>query len=227
MEDARRPLVGQREHPGAGEAREARRGDAVDRVALPDREPLPRRERGDDRVDEVTEAGVLIPRCRPARPVDAEHARDACHDRPVRALQRHQLARRLEHAVVVDRVRGRRLVGHRLRAVEDPVGRDRDERRARLARDVGERARDADVGLPRAAAVGVDAREVVPDRRVHDCVGPDRRDRVREGVGVEEVENDVAAAGIRAGRRRPHDRRDAIPSFARSCSAILLFWSSK
>jgi hypothetical protein len=62
--------------------------------------------------------------------VEPLHAGDPRDGAALGALGDDQLARRLQEAVLVDRV-GRRVLGGRaLRAVEDPIGRDDDDPRA-------------------------------------------------------------------------------------------------
>lgn len=215
MEDASQPARRELEHPLARQAREARRRDHVDRIALPHREGLAGGERVDDRRDEVAEARVLHARQLASRAVRPHHAGDARDDRLSCALERHELARRLEHAVVVDRVRRRRLVRERLRAVEDPVGRHRHERRAPRIRSRGDRARDADVARPRCATVSVDAAEIVEDHRVDDRIRARLLDRGTRCRLVEEVRDDVPARRVGTRWKRAHDRGDLV--VARRC----------
>ena len=92
VEDATEAAFGEIEHPRGRVARQARCCDRVDRVALPDREPCPRRERVDDGRHEVAEPGILRPRRLVPCAVRAHHARDAGHDRLPCALERDEPA---------------------------------------------------------------------------------------------------------------------------------------
>jgi hypothetical protein len=125
------------------------------------------------RGDEVAEADVLLADRARAGAVDALDAGDP-RDRPSsRTVGDDRLADDLERPIGRGRVR--RLVlrrrGGRAPAVEDPIRRDQDHARADGVGRVGDVACRPDERVPGASAIGQQAVEGVPDRRVHDRVG--------------------------------------------------------
>src|SRR5262249_43711083 len=131
-----------------------------------------------------------------AGPVHAVHAGDAGDGTVAGALGDDELARHLQDAVDVDRVRRSGLVGAGLGAVEYPVGRHQHHLGADGVRRVDHVPGGAAEGVPAGPPFGVEPIEVVENGAVHHGLGAEGSDALGGGSGVGQVDDGLAGGVV-------------------------------